>query len=130
MRHCGNKGQKQWVKEYTDAEDLVYTPDRWCIWEEEETRQCGGTCSHSKLHHTCLEPGSLPDAHAAVPQTTAAHAGEMALSLLGVGALVFSPGHLRQNLCVLCVISLSEIPLGMLLALPALKLWASPPPTG
>lgn len=91
---------------------MVYTPDRSsCV--EGETCQCGGRGGHSKLQHTRLEPGNLPEACAATPQPTATHAREMAPGLLGVDALFFSPdptptpppegpGPLRQTLCGLC----------------------------
>lgn len=76
-----------------ETEDRVYTSNK-CSWEEEETRQCGSRCSHSKLHHPCLEAGSPPEAHAATPQPTAS------LSLLGIGVLVFSPDPTQRILAL------------------------------
>lgn len=51
----GNQRQTRWVKEYAEAVGTVYSRD-WCSWEEEETLQCGGRCSHSELCHTLMEP--------------------------------------------------------------------------
>lgn len=114
------------------TEAMVYTPDR-SSWVEGETCQCGGRGGHSKLQHTRLEPGSLPEACAATPQPTSTHAREMAPGLLGVDALFFIPDPTPTHRGSWpsetdSVWALQEVSVGKLLVLPAAQLGHLLPP--